>query len=302
MIELRPCETDADLEEWRRVRIAVTPYERTDSVEELRRNASPLRLMLLAYRDGDLAGSGVGGRGDTASGFAIPRVLPEHRRQGVGTKLLYALAEHVEAIGLPDLGGAADDEGAVAFGRHFGFEETGRQVEQMRAVAPDEPWPAVPEGITLVSLAERPQLLARLYHELALDAFEDMPTPRKVEITPEQWESEWITWPEATFAAFADDELVGMAGLLRDVDHPERAENALTTVRRDFRGRGIARALKETTIAWASDRGLREIYTWTQTGNENMRAVNERLGYVTRTISISLRRPLPLPEPAAPRR
>jgi GNAT superfamily N-acetyltransferase len=65
-------------------------------------------------------------------------------------------------------------------------------------------------------------------------------------------------------------------------------------VRRDFRGRGVARALKETTIAWASDRGLREIYTWTQTGNENMQAVNERLGYVTRTVSISLRRPLPL--------
>jgi GNAT superfamily N-acetyltransferase len=294
MIELRPCESDADLEEWRRVRIAVTPYERTDSVEQLRQRATPERLMLLAYRDGELAGSGVGGRGDTASGFAIPRVLPEHRRHGVGTKLLYTLAEHVQTLGLPDLGGAADDEGAVAFGRHFGFGEVGRQVEQVRAVAGDEPWPALPEGITLISVADRPELLARLYNELAPDAFEDMPTPRKVEITPEQWESEWITWPEATFAAFADGELVGMAGLLRDVDQPERAENALTTVRRDFRGRGIARVLKETTIAWASERGLREIYTWTQTGNENMRAVNERLGYVTRTVSISLRRELPL--------
>jgi GNAT superfamily N-acetyltransferase len=295
MIELRPCETDADLEEWRRVRIAVTPYERTDSVEELRRNATPLRLMLLAYRGGELAGSGVGGRGDTASGFAIPRVLPEHRRHGVGTKVLYALAEHVEALGLPDLGGAADDEGAVAFGRNFGFEEVGRQVEQVRAVSPDEPWPVVPDGIALVSVAERPELLSRLYDELALQAFDDMPTPRKVEITRKQWESEWVTWPEATFAALTDGELVGMAGLLRDVDQPERAEHALTAVRRDFRGRGIARALKEATIAWASDRGLREIYTWTQTGNENMRTVNERLGYVTRTVSVSLRRPLPLP-------
>jgi GNAT superfamily N-acetyltransferase len=68
----------------------------------------------------------------------------------------------------------------------------------------------------------------------------------------------------------------------------------LTTVRRDWRGRGLARALKEHAIAWASARGLREIYTWTQTGNENMRAVNERLGYVTRDISISVRRDLPL--------
>ena len=120
------------------------------------------------------------------------------------------------------------------------------------------------------------------------------PTPRKVEITPEQWETEWLNWPEATFAALAGDEIVGMAGLARDDDRPERAENALTTVRRDRRGRGLARALKESTIAWAAAHGIREIYTWTQTGNENMRAVNERLGYVTRDISISVRRQLPL--------
>ena len=261
MIELRPCESDEDVAAWRRVRIAVVPYERTDSVEELRRVATPERLLLLAYRDGELAGSGVGGRSDTASGFAIPRVLPDQRRRGIGTALLYALAEHVEGLGFPDLGVGVDDEGSLAFARHFGFEEVGRQVEQVRAIAADEAWPAVPDGIALISLAERPELLARLYHELALEAFEDMPTPRKVQITQEQWESEWVTWPEATFAALAGDELVGMAGLARDVDRPERAENALTTVRRDFRGRGIARALKETTIAWASDRGLREVYT-----------------------------------------
>jgi GNAT superfamily N-acetyltransferase len=295
MIALRPCESDADLEAWRRVRIAVVPYERTDSVEELRRSASAERLLLLAYRDGELAGSGVAGRGDTAGGFAVPRVLPDQRRRGVGTTLLHALAEHVEGLGFPDLGVGVDDEGSLAFARRFGFEEVGRQVEQVRVVAEDEPWPALPDGIALISVAERPELLGRLYHELALPAFEDMPTPRKVEITPEQWESEWITWPEATFVALAGDDVVGMAGLLRDVDQPQRAENALTTVRRDFRGRGLARALKETTIAWASERGLCEIYTWTQTGNENMRAVNEKLGYFTRTTSVSLRRPLPLP-------
>jgi mycothiol synthase len=294
MIELRPCESDADLEAWRRVRIAVVPNERTDSVEELRQSASAERLLLLAYRDGELAGSGVGGRGDTASGFAIPRVLPKQRRRGVGTAVLHALAEHVDALGFPDLGGRADDEGSLAFARRFGFEEVGRQVEQVRAIVRDEPWPSLPDGIDVTTVAERPELLGQLYHELALQAFEDMPTPRKVEIKLEQWDSEWVNWSEATFVALAGDEIVGMAGLLRDDDCPERAENALTTVRRDWRGRGIARALKETTIAWASNRGLREIYTWTQTGNENMRAVNEKLGYATRDISISVRRKLPL--------
>jgi mycothiol synthase len=148
--------------------------------------------------------------------------------------------------------------------------------------------------VEVISAAERPGVLRELYHDLALQAFEDMPTPRKVEITPEQWEAEWVTSPEATFVAFADSEIVGMAGLVPDADRPDRAENVLTTVRRDWRGRGLARVLKETTIAWAGEQGIREIYTWTQTGNENMRAVNERLGYVTRHTSISVRRSLPL--------
>jgi GNAT superfamily N-acetyltransferase len=294
MIELRPCRDDGDLEAWRRVRIAVVPNERTDSVEELRRSATPERLMLLAYRDGELAGSGVAGRGDTGSGFAIPRVLPEERRRGVGTALLTALADHVQRLGFPDVSVAASDEGALAFARRFGFEEIGRQVEQVRAVGSGEPWPDAPAGVEIVSLAAKPDLAARTYHELALQAFEDIPTPRPIQISFEEWQRDWIGSPDGSFAALAGEELVGCAGSILDPDRTDRAENTLTAVRRDWRGHGIARALKESVIAWASAKGIRELYTWTQEGNENMRAVNARLGYVPREVSISLRRPLPL--------
>jgi mycothiol synthase len=291
MIELRVAETDDELELWRSVRKALLPNERTSSIAELRAGGD---FLLLAYRDGELAGSGSGSKSDIGGGAVTPRVLREHRRQGVGTALLERLALHAEDSGYDEVGSLVDDEGSLAFARRFGFSETGRQVEQVRAVAADEPWPTMPDGIEVVSLAERPELLPQLYHELALPAFEDMPTPAKVEITLGQWESEWLNWPEATFAALAGDELVGMAGLVREDDRPERAENALTTVRRDRRGLGLARLLKEWTIAWASRHDVGEIYTWTQTGNENMRAVNERLGYVTRDIAISVRRKLPL--------
>lgn len=294
MIELRAPETDEELELWRGVRKTLVPNERTASVAELRAAAGPERLLLLAYREGDLAGSGVATRSDTGGGAVFPRVLPAHRRYGVGTALLRRLAEHCEACRFGEAGSHVEDDGSFAFADRFGFHETGRQVEQVRAVGPNEPWPNVPEGVELVLVADRSELVARTYHELALQAFEDIPTPRKVEITLEQWESEWLAWPEATFVALADEQIVGMAGLIRDADRPERAENALTAVRRDWRGRGVARALKESVIAWASERGLGEIYTWTQTGNENMRSVNERLGYVTRDVAISVRRKLPL--------
>ena len=40
--------------------------------------------------------------------------------------------------------------------------------------------------------------------------------------------------------------------------------------------------------------GFRELVTWTQRGNDGMRAVNEQLGYAYRSVSISVRAPLPL--------
>jgi mycothiol synthase len=293
VIELREAVTDEDLEAWRRVRMTLVPNERCASIAELRRMESS--TLLLAFHDGDLAGSGTGGKSDLGGGFGLPRVLPDFRRKGVGTALLHALADYASSCGHQQVGSLVDDPGSLAFAERFGFSEDSRQVEQVRTLRDDEPVPDLPEGVQLVSLAERAELSRRVYLELALEAFEDIPTPRKIQITLEHWEREWINWPEASFVALAGDELVGCAGLVRDYDRVDRAENMLTAVRRDWRGRGLARAMKEFAIAWGSANGLREIYTWTQTGNENMRAVNEKLGYVTRTVSIGVRAPLPLP-------
>jgi hypothetical protein len=52
--------------------------------------------------------------------------------------------------------------------------------------------------------------------------------------------------------------------------------------------------LKRAELAWAAANGVREIVTWTQTGNDGMRAVNERLGYVYRSVLVTVRADLPL--------
>ena len=290
MIVVRPAGTDADLEAWRQVRIAVLPNERAAQVEELRRGMTPETLYLLAEVDGKVVGSGVATRSDLAGqGSLAPRVLPESRRRGVGTALLRELAAHVERIGFARAGSLVDDPGSLLFAERFGFGE----VEQVRTIG-NEPRPEVPDGVEIVSVAERPELFGRTY-ELAVEAFQDFAVDMPLEVSRETWEREWLTWPEGSFVALAGDEVVGCAGLLRDNDHPERAENSLTAVRRDWRRRGLASVLKRTTVAWASENGLREIYTWTQTGNDGMRAVNDRLGYVTRSTCIRVRGSLPLP-------
>ena len=65
-------------------------------------------------------------------------------------------------------------------------------------------------------------------------------------------------------------------------------------MRRDWRRRGLATALKRAELAWAAENGIREIVTWTQRGNDAMRAANERLGYVYRAVSLNMRGPIPL--------
>jgi mycothiol synthase len=295
MIDLRPAETDAELEAWRRVRIAVLPNERAASVEAMRRTATADRLLLLAELDGEVAGAGIAGKSDLAgSGFVAPRVLEGARRLGVGTALLRALAAHVQSLGFAQAGANVDEPSALAFAERFGFREVDRQVEQVRVVLDDEPMPRLPEGVEIVPVAERPELWRAAYGTVAKQAFRDMALDRPVEASLEQWEAEWITCPQGTFVAVAGGEVIGCAGLMPDDDLPERAENALTAVRRDWRGHGVASALKRTALAWAADRGIREVYTWTQRGNDDMRRLNERLGYVDRSVSVSVRAALPL--------
>jgi mycothiol synthase len=294
MIELRPAESDEDLEAWRSVRSAILPNERTSSVVELRAGADGDTLWLLAYVDGELAGSGVSTGASTGGAFTQPRVLPAFRRRGVGTQLLRALADQALACGYADAGAQLEEPGSASFAERFGFTERNRQIEQVYAIRGDEPEPDLPDEITIAPLRGRPDLRVRLYSELVEAALADLAVDRPIAITEEEWWSSWIPSDEWAFVALAGDQLIGMAGLLDDEDRPERAENLLTAVRRDLRGRGIGRALKQHTLRCAADRGLTEVYTWTQTGNEAMQQLNRSLGYVDRNTVVNVRASLPL--------
>jgi GNAT superfamily N-acetyltransferase len=295
-VRLRVAESDADLEAWRRIRLEILPNERAMTVEWMRSTMTPERIYLLAELDGVLAGSGLGGRSDLGHAGLHPRVLPWARRHGVGTALLLALGEHAVRQGFVEAGTNVDDPGSIAFAERFGFREVDRQVEQLRTIGVEAPTVA-PAGITIVSAAERPELWRQAYDPLGLQAFEDMALDRPMLVSMEQWERDWLEWPEGTFIALAGEQIVGTAGLQRDADVPGRAENALTAVLRGFRGRGIARALKQTSLAFAAENGIREVYTWTQQGNADMRRLNERLGYREGAVSVAVRRPLPLAAP-----
>jgi mycothiol synthase len=293
MIVVRPAETDADLEAWIHIRRAVLPNESAGTLTELRQREDPERLLLIAELGDGLAGSGLSVRSDISDRFFLaPRVLPDRRRSGVGTALLRELVAHAESY-VDEVSLVIEDEGSRAFAERFGFLEVGRQVEQVKVLGEDSPVASLPAGVEVVSVDERPELLREAY-ELASEGYADLATDRPASISLTQWLHEEATLPKGSFVALAGGEIVGFSGLLEH-DNPGTAEDGLTVVRREWRLRGLALALKQLELAWAAGNGYTEVVTWTQRDNEGMRRLNELLGYEYRGLAVTMCAPLPLP-------
>jgi mycothiol synthase len=244
-------------------------------------------LWALAYLDGEPAGTGVGRPSSlTGADYAAARVLPELRGCGVGSALLEAIAEHARARGATELWGRirADDEATLAFAERRGFREVGRERDvllDLSKVPPTAPDP--PSGITLVTFAERPDLIPAVF---AVDNEVSLDVPAHAAQAPmayEDWSRENLegpgAFPEACVIALADEEVVGYTALRRYGARSPGAENRLTAVRRPWRRRGIATALKRAQIEAARAAGIEKISTTNDELNVGMRGVNERLGY-----------------------
>ena len=290
---LTAADDDARLDACLAIWDAITPAEPASPEVVRARNArEPRRLYLLATLDGVPVACGFAGPSQTEGrGFVSPRVLPEARRRGVGTALLLALCDHLHAAGFALATAHVDghDPASVAFAERFGFVETGRQVEQVRTLGEEQSL-APPEGIVFTSVAERPALLQELF-PLALQGYADLASVDDVTISLDEWLEEEATIPEASLVALAAGEPVAYSGLSGT---REAASDGLTVVRRDWRRRGLACALKREKLARAAALGIEEIATWTQEANAGMRAVNELLGYRYRELVLDVRAPLPL--------
>jgi GNAT superfamily N-acetyltransferase len=85
--------------------------------------------------------------------------------------------------------------------------------------------------------------------------------------------------PDAVFVALAGDEVVGYGKLSLSSARPDVAFHDMTGVKRSWRGRGIAGALKRAEIAWAKRAGYARLETANEVRNEPIRRLNERHGY-----------------------
>jgi len=219
-------------------------------------------------------------------GSALVTVLADQRRRGVGSALYrdlsrWCTAHDVETIEAPV---EADDEESLGFARRRDFVEVERYSKRVLDLGDEVPPPiAPPSGIEIVSWAERPAA-ARGIYAVAVEAYADVPGGADEVMEPfEDWLAHDMQGsgdrPDATFVALAGDEVVGYAKFSLTDAQPAVAFHDMTGVKRAWRGRGIAAALKRAQIGWAKANGYERLETGNEERNEPIRRLNESLGY-----------------------
>jgi GNAT superfamily N-acetyltransferase len=152
--------------------------------------------------------------------------------------------------------------------------------------------PGVP-GIAFVTRAERPGLEGAMY-AVAVEAEADIPSDQPAEVAAfPDWRAVNLDRPgrrpELTFLALAGDEVAGFAIL--HAGPGTTCYHGLTAVARAWRGRGIARALKERQIGAARQAGFAQLVTENEARNAPIRHLNDVLGYTPRGATLFLSGP-----------
>ena len=140
-------------------------------------------------------------------------------------------------------------------------------------------------GIRFFTLAESDNRMnaERKLYEINRTAVLDEPGSTGTFPTYENWrkiilEAAWYR-PESQFIAADGERFIGLAGVYNEPEMPTIMFNGLTGVEREYRGQGIALALKLLTIRYAREHGAQKVTTGNDARNAPMLAINHKLGY-----------------------
>jgi GNAT superfamily N-acetyltransferase len=224
-------------------------------------------------------------------------VHPKFRGRGWGTAGYRHLRAVMDAHGDPPKKLTAwtqeNQPGGIAFLEKRGFEQVMRYPSSKLDVAGFDPGrfaaqvAAIENSNLMVKtlatlLSEDPDCKPKLY-ETMWEILQDVPMPDPLTRFPfDVWEKRIFEspnfLPEAWFVALDGDDYAGLTMLWRS-GKPDRVETGLTGVRRPYRRRGLATALKVRAIAYAREHGYTEIVTDNEENNP-MFQINLQLGFV----------------------
>jgi mycothiol synthase len=288
-IDVRACASEDEQELGLEIHNAVWPH-RAVTMDEVRSFQTAMKEYgdFLADVDGVSKGSAAIAilPQRPRAGFLLLTVLEDGRRRGAGSALYATVSDWLRERGLDVIHAsvAEDDEESLAYARRRGFRGIERYPRlRLELATIDEPVVKPPPGVEIVTWAEQPEV-ARGIYEVAVEAYADVPggDTEKMEAF-EDWLAHDMRGsgdkPEATFVALAGGEVVGYAKYFLTEARPKVAFHDMTAVRRSWRGRGVARALKQAQIAWAKRAGYEELETNNEERNEPIRRLNADLGY-----------------------
>jgi mycothiol synthase len=300
-IRIEPAASDDELERSVEMQNAVHAPHRT-SLAEQRESERQARgfAAFNAIVDGSVVGTAyvlLPSFADTP--HADVCVLPASRNRGIGERLYQELSRWAEQRGASALRASVTEgkDESLAFAQRRGFVEVSRDLlAQLDLTAIEEPAVLPPPVVEIRNWFEHPELVRGIY-EVACEAWPDIPNSDLEQIEPfDKWLSVHMQGfgddPRCVFVAVAGHEVVGYAKLVLSDAEPEQGFHDLTGVKRAWRGRGIARALKQTQIAWAKREGLERLLTVNEQENEPIRRLNEHFGYRPIPGRIRLRGPV----------
>lgn len=221
------------------------------------------------------------------------RVKPEYTAQGIGNQLYLQLMHDLQElhaarawIGTHEtiLNGIQylERRGFQEFIRSWPFMLDIRTFDLERYQAALERM--VNQGITITTLAQEchcdPACMHKLY-ELHTLISRAIPLPEHPHPEPglDWFERYSRALPEAYFIAKHGSRYVGESSMQR-LDHaPHELHQKTTGVHTDYRGSGIAVALKVATIQYALQQGYTHISTAVESNNPSMLAINAKLGF-----------------------
>lgn len=231
------------------------------------------------------------------------------RRQGVGSqlldRLLHALQEQQATVARVRVREPHPEAGpeTLAFLERRGFAPYERMLflaqDLTRLPEPsDEPVRrAEAAGVTFTTidqeLEQNPAVLQEIYDLYAATTV-DIPTAGPV--IPPAYEAyvrsleEPLRLPAGFVLARVNGACVGMSYGAAMAEAPDWLGHRYTGVRREYRGRGIARALKTLVTRFARQQGYARVTTATLEVNRGMRAVNESLGFAVAYSELRLSR------------
>ena len=260
-----------------------------DSPAPINRNSAAVNA------DGDIVGWSLIRRSEnepTNRAFATIIVHPDNRRASVGASLFADVKSFCLSNGVTELKSRVKDNepGWIEWAKANGFKIERHSFRSSITLAdfdmsehPSRISELTSEGIvfsTLAELGDSPENRRKFYEADSAAAL-DIPGEDHVG-TWAEYESEVFNnkeyRPGGAHLALDGDRIIGVAHVWLDAEH-DRMENAFTGVIREYRGRGIATALKLLTIEHAKTVGVSEILTENDSENAPILAVNRKLGY-----------------------